>query len=117
MDGAARANYTLTGASGSVSVSQKAITVTAPLVTKVYDGGVTAVGSAALGTLAGGESIKVAAVLAFLDRNVGSGNRTVRASGLQIQDADGVIVSANYAVSYLDNTASTITPPFTAPCQ
>jgi hypothetical protein len=108
LDGAAKANYTLSGSTGIVAVSQKAITVTAPALSKVYDSGLTASGSATVGALAAGESIKVAAVLAFLDRNVGNGNKTVRASGLSIQDVSGADVTANYSVNYTDNVVSTI---------
>jgi hypothetical protein len=45
---------------------------------------------------------------AFLDKNAGTGNKTVRASGVTIKDSGNVDVSSNYVITYTDNTTSTI---------
>jgi hypothetical protein len=42
---------------------------------------------------------------AFTDKNVGSGNKTVTATGITVNDGNG---GSNYNVSYVDNTTSTI---------
>ena len=44
---------------------------------------------------------------AFLDKNAGN-NKTVRASGVTIQDSGNADVSANYNIRYVDNFAGSI---------
>ncbi|MBE0622079.1 MAG: hypothetical protein IH605_15915, partial [Burkholderiales bacterium] len=105
-------NYFLpTGASGNIGVIDKAaLTVTAPTVTKTYDGTTSASGTAAVGSLAGaaaGEAVNTAASLAYTDKNAGT-DKTVKASGLTIKDSDSADVTANYDISYVDNIASVI---------
>jgi hypothetical protein len=80
-------------------------------VTKTYDSTLTATGTGTLGTIAGsgaGESVLSAGSQAFLDKNAGTGNKTVRASGVTIKDSGNVDVSSNYVITYVDNTTSTI---------
>ncbi len=98
-------NYTLTGGSGSVTVNQAALTVAAPTVSKVYDAGTSASGAPTLvsGLLAG--DTFNGGTLAFADKNVGAGNKTVNVGSVSISDGNS---GANYAVTKQANTLSTI---------
>jgi hypothetical protein len=84
--------------------------VTATPNSKTYDGTTNASGTGNVGLIAGagaGESVKTAGSQAFLDKNAGS-NKTVRASGVTIQDSGNADVSANYNINYVDNITSSI---------
>jgi len=111
-DGVNNANYNLTYADNTTStISQANVTVTATGVTKTYDGTLSATGTGSVGALAGagaGEVVNTAATQVFTDKNAGSGNKTVQASGLTIKDSGNVDVTGNYNISYVDNTTSTI---------
>jgi len=111
-DGNSGNNYNVSYSDNTSStINKAALTVTANAVTKTYDGNTTATGSGTAGTLAGaaaGEAINSAGTQAFLDKNAGSGNKVVRASGVTIKDSGNVDVTGNYTVSYADNTSSTI---------
>lgn len=113
-DGNGGANYLVSYANNtSSSISPAGLTVTAPTITKVYDGTTNATGNAIVGALAGaaaGEQVGLAATLAYTDQNVGIGNKTTRAAGLTVVDSSGTDVTANYVLNYVDNTASSITP-------
>ncbi|TSA13500.1 MAG: S-layer family protein, partial [Comamonadaceae bacterium] len=103
--------YTFTGGTQTAGITQATLSVTAPVVTKTYDGGTTATGAATVGALAGagaGETVGTAATLAFTDKHVGSGNKTVHAGGLSIKDSGNADVTSNYNISYVDNAASTV---------
>ena len=104
-------NYNIRYEDNTSSAIDKAdLTVTATQVRKTYDGTTAANGSGSLGTLAGanaGESVKTAGSQFYLDKNAGN-NKTVRASGVTIKDSDNVDVSANYNITYVDNTGSSI---------
>jgi hypothetical protein len=52
--------------------------------------------------------VNAAGSQAFTDKNYGIGNKTVRASGVTLKDASGADMSGNYAITYVDNTTSTI---------
>ncbi len=112
--GADAANYSLALPVGlTTNITQAPLTVTANAVTKSYDGSLAATGTGTSGVLAGaaaGETILSTGSQAFLDKNVGANNKTVRASGVTIQDSANVDVTANYSISYIDNTTSTINP-------
>lgn len=97
-------NYT----GGSLTVNPAALTVSASNVSKTYDGGTTAAGTATVssGTLFGTDAIS-GGNFTFTDKNVGTGNKTVTTSGVTLIDGNG---GGNYAVSYADNTTSTISP-------
>jgi len=115
LDGLDALNYSLpsTTANTSANIDQAALSVTAPTVSRAYDGTLQAAGTASVGTLAGaaaGDRVATAATLAFTDKNAGAANKTVRASGLTLTDANNQDVTGNYAISYADNTQSTITP-------
>jgi hypothetical protein len=113
LSGADLGNYTLVSgsATSSADITQASLTVTAVQATKTYDGSTTAAGSATVGALAGaGEVIGTAATQAFTNKDVGSGDKTVSASGLVIRDSGNADVTGNYNITYTDNTASTINP-------
>jgi hypothetical protein len=87
------------------------LTVTATQAEKTYDGTTLAAGTGTVGTMAGqgaGETVNAAGSQAFLDRNAGTGNKHVRASGVTIKDSANADVTSNYAITYDDNTTSTI---------
>jgi hypothetical protein len=110
-DGNAGNNYSLAVANNLTSTINAApLTVTANAVSKTYDGTLTATGTGTAAALAGagaGESVLSAGIQAFLDKNAGSG-KTVRASGVTIKDSLNADVTANYSITYIDNTLSTI---------
>jgi hypothetical protein len=107
-------NYAVTYLDNLTStISPAALTVTAQQVSRTYDGSTTASGSGSVGLLLGagaGETVNTAGTQAFLDKNVGTGNKVVRASGVTIKDSGNADVTGNYAVTYLDNLTSTISP-------
>ncbi|EJL81391.1 hypothetical protein PMI15_03433, partial [Polaromonas sp. CF318] len=111
-DGNGGNNYNISYADNTTSTINKAnLTVTATGVTKTYDGTTSATGTGSVGTLAGagaGEVVNAAATQVFTDKNAGSGNKTVQASGLTIKDSGNADVTGNYNISYVDNTTSTI---------
>ena len=83
--------------------------MTAQAARKTYDGTLVAAGTGTLGTLAGaGDLVNSSGSQAFTDKSVGSGNKTVAASGVTIKDATGADTTGNYAIAYTNNTASTI---------
>jgi hypothetical protein len=113
-------NYTLTTstASTTATINPYAVTVTALSQTKAYDS-TTSVASSALNTgysvssMVGGESLS-GVTLAYTNANVsrnGSGtvlsDKTIAVSAAQ---ATAGTVLSDYAISYVNNTASTITP-------
>ncbi|MEI8571768.1 hypothetical protein J0667_07425, partial [Methylomonas sp. WH-1] len=92
----------------SADISAAGLTVSTSDVSKAYDGGTSAAGTATLtgGTLYGSDSLS-GGTFAFTDKNVGSGNKTVSVSGVTVSDGNS---GANYSISYANNTSSTITP-------
>ncbi|WP_426192097.1 YDG domain-containing protein, partial [Massilia sp. DWR3-1-1] len=106
-NGAQSGNYTALSTSGSaVSVSKADLTLGTGNVSKTYDGGTTAAGTAAVtgGTLFAGDTL-VGGSFAFTDKNAGAGNKTVSTSAVTVSDGNS---GGNYNVSYADNTTSTI---------
>ena len=105
--------YIINYVNGTLIVSPAPLSVTANFVSKIYDSTLTATGTGTVGAIAGagaGETILSAGSQAFLDKNAGTANKTVRASGVTIQNASHVDVSSNYNITYTDNLISTITP-------
>jgi hypothetical protein len=103
--------YSLSYVAGTLTVNKADLSVTANAVTKTYDGTTTATGHGTVGTLAGqgaGESVNSVGSQAFTDKNVGTANKTVKASGVTVKDNVNVDVTSNYNIIYTDNTASTI---------
>jgi filamentous hemagglutinin family protein len=107
--GADAANYVLgaTGATTTANIGTADLTITSAAVSKTYDRTTVAAGSAIVGagTLYGGDSLS-GGTFAFADANAGVG-KTVTVAGVTLNDGNG---GANYAVTYVPNTGSTITP-------
>ena len=112
LGGSAAGNYTLTGASGSVTITPAGLAVTNLLVEdKVYDGSTNATLDATQagleGVLAGDPVTWVTsnAVACFADRNVGT-NKPVTVAGLAL----GGEAATNYSVLDPTNLTAGITP-------
>ncbi|HLA28434.1 MAG TPA: YDG domain-containing protein [Syntrophales bacterium] len=107
-NGGLAANYTFTGGTQTADITQAPLTLSTTSVTKAYDGGLTAAGTAAVtsGTLFSGDMLS-GGTFAFTDKNVGIGNKTVTATGVTVNDGNS---GGNYNVSYADNTTGTINP-------
>ncbi len=106
-------NYTFTGGTQAVNITQAPLTLSAANVTKTYDGGVSAAGVATVvggtgtgSTLFAGDTLGTSG-LAFADKNVGIGNKTVIVSAGAVIDGNS---GANYNLTMVDNTTSTINP-------
>jgi hypothetical protein len=104
---AQQGGYVITYVAGALTVNRAGLTVSTGDVSKVYDGGLSAAGSAVVtgGTLFGTDTIS-GGTFAFTDQNAGSG-KTVTTTGVTV---NGVNSGGNYNVSYANNTTSTITP-------
>jgi filamentous hemagglutinin family protein len=105
-------NYTITNASisGSGTITPKAVTLTAPTGTKVYDGqttsSVTAADLTALSTALGVAGDTVSGIsFNFDNKNVGTG-KTLTPSAAVVSDGNS---GGNYAITYASNTQSSIT--------
>ena len=98
-------NYSFLGGTQSADVTQAAITLSTNAVTKTYDGNLSAFGTAVVtgGSVMAGDSLSGGS-FAFTDKNAGS-NKTVSTTGVSVGDGAH---NNNYAVTYADNTASTI---------
>ena len=112
LSGAKAGNYSVASTgSTSANISALAITVTAPTVTKTYDGTTDVLsGSAMLSNLAAGDVVGSAALLTYDTRFVAAGTKTVTPSSLVIRDAGSTDVTSNYAITYVANSSSSITP-------
>jgi hypothetical protein len=101
-------NYNLSFVNGILSVTPASLTLTALAQSKTYDATVQVSNSSAftmLGTVAG-ETIS-AVTLAYGDKNAGAGNKTIVISNA-VAGANTSL--SNYNITYVNNTASTITP-------
>jgi filamentous hemagglutinin family protein len=111
-DGNSGNNYTVTLAGNSTStISPLAVTLTAPAVSKTYDGGLTYTATAGNLTslespLVGGDTVTAAAI-AYTNKNASAGNKTVNLNAATISDGNG---GNNYTVTLAGNSTSTITP-------
>ena len=105
-NGGLASNYTFTGGTQTINITQANLTLSSGTVSKTYDGTTSAAGTATVadGTLFSGDSL-TGGTFAFTNKNVGSGNKTVTTSGVTVGDG---INNGNYNVSYADNTTSTI---------
>ncbi|TXT33083.1 MAG: hypothetical protein FD135_5557 [Comamonadaceae bacterium] len=85
------------------------LTLSTSNVSKTYDGGLSASGSAMVssGTLFGSDSIS-GGTFAFTNKNVGSSNKSVTTTGVTVNDGNG---GGNYNVTYANNTALHPTSP------
>src|SRR5690606_27383402 len=98
-------NYDIHYVDGTLTIDPASLTVTSTDVRKLYDGTTSAAGSAIVtaGTLFAGDTLS-GGIFTFTDPNAGD-NKTVTVSGVTVNDGNG---GANYLVSYVDNTSSTI---------
>ncbi|MDO8654113.1 MAG: YDG domain-containing protein [Undibacterium sp.] len=98
--------YLISYVAGGLTVNKANLTLGSGNVSKTYDGGLTALGTAAItsGALISGDTIS-GGTFAFTDKNAGS-NKTVTTTGVTVTDGNN---GGNYNVSYANNTASTIT--------
>jgi hypothetical protein len=105
-DGLTAGNYAVAYKHGSLSVGQAALTVSSSNVSKAYDGGLSAIGTAVVsgGALFGSDTLS-GGNFAFTDKNVGIGKH-VTINGVDVSDGNS---GGNYAVTYVDNSSSTIT--------
>lgn len=96
--------YDISG--GNLTVNKADLAISTSDISKTYDGSLSAVGTArvASGTLFGTDSLS-GGTFAFTDKNAGSGNKTVTATGVMVSDGNS---GGNYNVSFVDNTTSTI---------
>ena len=102
-------NYTLVGGTRAANITAAPLTLSTSNVTRAYDGTLGAVGAAVAvaGTqVFSGDSVSGGA-FAFTNANAGSGNKTVTAGGVTVNDGNA---GNDYTVSYANNTTSTITP-------
>jgi len=96
----------------SITITPLAVTLTAPSITKVYDGGytynMTAANLAAMSSqLVGGDSVTAASVV-FTGNNPNVGtNKSVSLNSATISDGNG---GANYAVTLVNSSTSQVTP-------
>ncbi|OAH96536.1 filamentous hemagglutinin N-terminal domain-containing protein, partial [Methylomonas methanica] len=88
-NGGLASNYTLSGGTHTADISAASVTVSTSDVSKAYDGGTTAAGTATItsGSLYGSDSLS-GGTFAFTDKNVGSGNKTVTVSGVTVSDGN-----------------------------
>ena len=102
-------NYNALSTTGSsVNVTAANLILSSSNVSKTYDAGLTALGTAIkVGglTTVNGDTL-TGGTFAFTDKNVGNGDKNITATGVTVNDGNG---GANYNVSYAANTTSTIT--------
>jgi hypothetical protein len=110
-DGNGGANYSITLNTAAGTITARPVTLTAPSVTKTYDGGLTYGTTAGdltsitgSGPLVGGDTVTTATI-AYTNKDVGLGNKTVTLSGVTVNDGNG---GANYTVTLSGNSTSTI---------
>jgi hypothetical protein len=101
-------NYTLVGGTQLVRINAAELTLTAVDASKVYDGTLAITGTALVtrGSLFGTDALSSGG-LSFVDKNVGNDTKTVTANGVTVLDGNA---GANYKVTYVSNTSSTINP-------
>jgi filamentous hemagglutinin family protein len=97
--------YDINFTAGTLTINPAALTLSTSSVSKTYDGGLNAAGAAVVsgGTLFGSDAISGGS-FAFLDKNAGTG-KSVSVSNVTVNDGNS---GNNYAVTYANNTASTI---------
>ena len=119
LSGVDAANYTLSGSGntvGTLTIAPKAIVLTPDTISKTYDGltsySVQAADRSAIqaasGIVAG--DVLTGITLTYADKNAGSGNKVVVASGATIDNGASASALANYTVSYASASDGTINP-------
>lgn len=118
ISGSAAGNYTLTQPALTGDITPRPITVTAPTISKAYNGNTNApLGSFA--TVTSGNIINntlgtdfapnltLGWNVAYATKDVGAGTKVVDVTPAPVNDGNG---GNNYAITYVSNTTSTITP-------
>ena len=109
-DGNSGGNYAVTYADNTTStINKAALTLSTPDVVKTYDGTASASGAQAIitsGQLFGTDNLS-GGQFAYTNANAGIGNKTVTVGGVTVNDGNN---GGNYAVTYANNTTSTINP-------
>ena len=102
----ANKQYVITAVNGTLTINPADLTVSSSDVSKIYDGGLSAAGTAIItrGSLFGSDALSGGS-FAFTDKNVGEGNKIVTTSGVTVNDGNS---GNNYNLSYISNTTSTI---------
>jgi filamentous hemagglutinin family protein len=112
-NGGAAGNYSALSTTGSsVSVTRVNLAVTTSDVVKTYDGTTSATGNPVIlsGQLFGSDALGYGAFgpgYAYVGKDVGIGNKTVTLTGINVNDGNS---GANYALTLVNNTTSTINP-------
>jgi hypothetical protein len=96
--------YIASSGTAALTVNKRSITVTAITNTKVYDGGLTALATPTHSGLAVGDTADFTE--AYLDKNVGSGNKVLVPAGVVTDGNSG----NNYDYTYTNFTFGNITP-------
>jgi len=100
------ASFTASSGTNTLTVNQKAITLTAATNSKGYDGATSAAATPTItagGPLVSGDTANFTEV--YSDKNVGAGNKTLIPSGTANDSNSG----NNYAYTFVNNTTGTIT--------
>jgi hypothetical protein len=105
------ANYAVTYAANTMStITPAPLQVTVLDLSKMYDGMATATGTAVVAEGSPrliGSDILSGGTFTFTDVNAGTNNKTVIVSNVTVRDGNN---GGNYAISYVNNTSSAITP-------
>ncbi|MBU3594824.1 filamentous hemagglutinin N-terminal domain-containing protein [Polynucleobacter sp. 86C-FISCH] len=114
-------NYTLTNPTGIVNITPASISVTSSNAAKVYDAttAVTSATTVPVATLSAGTLYTNTATgdvdalsggsFEYLTSGVGNGNKSVSVNSVGVLNGSSN-AAANYSITYVDNTTSTITP-------
>jgi|GEM_PF-1375968 len=112
-NGGLSGNYNALGtANSAVTITAKPVTLTAPVISKEYDGNnsytPTIINLNALGSQLGvaGDSVS-AATMAFDNKGAAYGSKVVSVSAATVSDGNS---GQNYSLTYASNSTSTITP-------
>jgi filamentous hemagglutinin family protein len=106
-----RGNYNVTLVSAVGTIIAKPVTLTAPALTKTYDGSTgyatTAGDLASIGSSLVGSDTVSSATISYANSNAGAANRVVTFDTVTISDGNG---GSNYSIVLAGNSNSTITP-------
>ena len=109
LGGADAVNYTLTDASGATAdITAKALSATASVSDKVYDGATTATSTLTLSGLIGSETLTSSAVSTFDTKDVGIG-KTVTVGAVTLSDGANGGLASNYSLASGQTTTADIT--------
>uniref|UniRef100_Q3ARQ8 Filamentous hemagglutinin-like protein n=1 Tax=Chlorobium chlorochromatii (strain CaD3) TaxID=340177 RepID=Q3ARQ8_CHLCH len=113
LSGLDNGNYRIVPQTTTASITQKSLNVTAPSnVTKVYDGTVAAPGVATVTGLAIGDVVAGTATIEYADKMAGS-NKVVNPLSVTILDGFDMIMTNNYAITYVGDHGTITQAPLT----